>query len=100
MKPYDTQRGKRALMSYANSEVPDQRAHPRSMIWTFLFWPTYTTISSNSERATKALSDSESGPALFASCIRAIFVRSALYAFSLNDSYSDCCQTKWQKLFK
>ena len=32
---YDAQRWKKALMDYANSERPDEHAHPCSMIWTF-----------------------------------------------------------------
>ena len=34
---YNAQRGKKALMPYANSEGPDERAHPCSLILTFSF---------------------------------------------------------------
>ena len=32
---YDAQRGKKALVPYANSKGRDDRAHPCSLIWTF-----------------------------------------------------------------
>ena len=31
----DAQRGKKALMPYANGEDPDEHAHPYSLFWTF-----------------------------------------------------------------
>ena len=32
---YDVHRGKTTIMPYANSEGPDERAHPSSLIFTF-----------------------------------------------------------------
>ena len=37
MNIYDAQHGKMALMPHANSEGPDERAHPCSLIWLFFF---------------------------------------------------------------